>query len=217
MQVRRRSVASARPPADVGDGGGDRSSGALSAALLAGAPDAARRAWADLSPVATRILRRYFGPGPDRQDLCQEAFLRLFARIGELRDPSALQPFFIGICLGVAQNELRRLRVRRWIGLTPTGELPEVAGPPADPEARQAAVRFYRILADVGAEDRALFIARHVEKLELGEMAIAFARPLSTIKRRLARANRRIGARLGRDAALLGYVERFSPPRTVKV
>jgi hypothetical protein len=43
----------------------------LADALLARNPQAAEIAWTRFSPVAVRILRRYFGPGPDRQDLTQ--------------------------------------------------------------------------------------------------------------------------------------------------
>src|SRR6478752_10239579 len=111
---------------------------ALAAALIARERDAPNRAWSRLSPLVLRLLRRYFGPGPDRQDLCQEVFLRFFSRIDELRDRSALRSFLIGICLGVAQNELRRAKVRRWIFLTQSGELPDAPWSGANPEAREA-------------------------------------------------------------------------------
>src|SRR6476469_5589137 len=92
---------------------------ALAAALIARERAAPGTAWARLSPLVRRLQLRDFGPGPDRQDLFQEVFLRFFNRIDELRDRNALRSFLIGICLGVAQNELRRARVRRWIFLTP--------------------------------------------------------------------------------------------------
>ncbi len=99
----------------------------LTAALLAGDPRAAAAAWTSLSPMVRSLLGRYFGPGPERQDLCQEVFLRFFARIHELRNPRALRAFLIGICLGVAQNALRRDRRRGWLRLTSSGDLPDVA------------------------------------------------------------------------------------------
>lgn len=189
---------------------------ALASALLARHPQAAEVAWTRFSPVAIRVLRRYFGPGPERQDLSQEIFLRFFARIEELRNPGALRSFFIGICLGVAQNELRRVKVRRWISLTPTGELPDVPLNGWDPEAREATARFYRILDGVNAEDRALFVARYVEKMDIPEIAEALGRPRSTIKRRLARVTRRVGARMSGDPALATYAEGLAPRRAGK-
>jgi len=167
----------------------------LAAALIARERDAPGQAWARLSPLVLRLLRRYFGPGPDRQDLCQEVFLRFFTRIDELRDRNALRSFLIGICLGVAQNELRRAR-----------ELPDTPFGGADPEVREVTTRVYKILEGVNAEDRALFVTRYIEKMELAEIATAIGRPLSTTKRRLARATRRISARMSGDPALAEYI-----------
>jgi RNA polymerase sigma-70 factor (ECF subfamily) len=181
--------------------------GSLAVALIARDPQAARVAWTRLSPLVMGLLRRYFGPGADRQDLCQEVFLRFFSRIAQLRDHRALRSFIIGISLGVAQNELRRAKVRRWISLTSTGELPDIPVSGWNPEAREATGRFYRLLARVSAEDRSLFVARYIEKMEVPEIAAALGMPLSTTKRRLIRATRRIGAKMARDPALADYVE----------
>jgi len=179
---------------------------ALAGALIARDRDAPNRAWSRLSPLVLRLLRRYFGPGPDRQDLCQEVFLRFFSRIDELRDRNALRSFLIGICLGVAQNELRRAKVRRWIFLTQSGDLPDAPIGGSNPEAREATERIYKILAGVSPEDRTLFVTRYIEKMELAEIAESVGRPLSTTKRRLARATRRIAARMSGDPALADYV-----------
>jgi RNA polymerase sigma-70 factor (ECF subfamily) len=188
----------------------------LAAKLIARDRDAPTEAWSRLSPLVLRLLRRYFGPGPDRQDLCQEVFLRFFTRIDELRDRNALRSFLIGICLGVAQNELRRARVRRWIFLTQSGELPDAPISGANPEAREATTRVYKILSGVSAEDRALFVTRYIEKMELAEIATAIGRPLSTTKRRLARATRRISARMSGDPALADYVDGLTAGKAAK-
>jgi RNA polymerase sigma-70 factor, ECF subfamily len=190
-----------------------RDDAALAAALLARERRAAGEAWSRFSPMVLGMLRRFFGPGADRQDLCQEVFLRFFARIDELREPAALRSFVIGICLGVAQNELRRAKVRRWVGLTPGGELPEIAVIGIDPEAREATARFYDLLARLSVEDRTLFVTRYVEKMEVAEVAEALGLPLSTAKRRLQRATRRISAKMSRDPALERFVEALRGPQ----
>ena len=64
----------------------------------------------------------------------------------------------------------------------------------------------------VSAEDRTLFVTRYIEKMELAEIADAIGRPLSTTKRRLARATRRISARMNGDAALADYMEGLATP-----
>ncbi len=177
-------------------------------ALLDREPRAADAAWKLYSPMVMSYFRRFFGPGNDRVDLCQEVFLRLFRRISELREPAALRGFILSICLGVARNEHRRQRVRRWIHLTSSGDLPDVAGLPLDPEAREALARLYAILSKVSAEDRSLFLARYVDEREISDIAALHGLSYGTAKRRLARATRRIGAKCEREPAVSSYFAR---------
>src|SRR5262249_26097277 len=109
--------------------------------------------------------------------------------------------------LGVAQNEHRRQKVRRCLQLTASGELPEVTVDPADIEAREATRRLCQAIADLGEGDRSLFLGRYVHKLELPQVAQVIGRPLSTTKRRLARAVRRIAGRMRRDPLLVQYAD----------
>jgi RNA polymerase sigma-70 factor (ECF subfamily) len=181
---------------------------ALATALQRREPRAALEVWNAYSSMVLGYLRRYLGPGPDAQDLCQEVFLRLFKRIDELRDPAALRGLLMSIALGVARNNRRRAWVRRWIGLTPSGELPEVAASGGwDPDAREALAHLYGLLDRLGAQDRSLFITRYVEKMEIVEIAAVHGLTTATAKRRLARLTRRMGARMGRDPVLAGYLD----------
>jgi RNA polymerase sigma-70 factor (ECF subfamily) len=180
----------------------------LATDLLAGAPGAAGRAWTTFAPVVLRLLRRHLGAGPDQQDLSQEVFIRLFSRIRELRDRGALRTFVLNICLGVAQNELRRRRVRRRLGLTDTGTLPERAISGADFEARQALARCRHLLDGLGDDDRSLFVLRYLEQMELEEIAAALAWTRSKTKRRLPRVTARVTRLMQCDPALAEYARK---------
>lgn len=182
----------------------------LAAALLAGDPGAAARAWRLLSPLVLRTLRRHAVGGSDARDLCQEVFLRFFARITELRDPRALRSFLIGICVGVAQNEQRRGWIRRIVVLAPTGELPLAAASATDSAAREALERLCAILAAAQPEERMLFVLRHIEKMELAGIAAASGRTVPSAKKRAARATRRLGLKMQRDPALADYAAGFT-------
>ena len=94
--------------------------------------------WEKYAALVQRMVRRFFGPGPDHPDVCQEAFLRVFKRLNELREPAALPGFIIGITLGVARNEARRRRIRALVGLTGSDEWPGASVPGAADEAREA-------------------------------------------------------------------------------
>jgi RNA polymerase sigma factor (sigma-70 family) len=176
----------------------------LAIALLAGAPGAPSRAWKTFSPTVIRILRRQLGSGPDQQDLAQEVFFRLFARIAELRDQGALRTFVINISLGVAQNE-RRQRARRRLRLTLTGDLPEHPVSSANFEARQVLARCDRLLDCLGRDDRVLFVLRHVERAPLDEIAAHLAWSRSKTKRRLARVAPRVERLIQHDPVLAEY------------
>jgi RNA polymerase sigma-70 factor (ECF subfamily) len=162
--------------------------------------------WSRYATMVQRIVRRFLGPGPDSQDVCQEVFLRLFKRLHQLHDPSTLQGFVVSVTLGVARNEARRRRIRAIVGLVPEDALPNSATPPDHGEAREAARALYKMLDSLNAEDRSLFIARFAERMELVEVAAAHGMSLSTAKRRLARLSTKVNARVQSNPVLREYV-----------
>jgi RNA polymerase sigma-70 factor (ECF subfamily) len=162
--------------------------------------------WSRHATLVERLVRRFLGPGPDYQDVCQEAFLRIFKRLGELRDPAALRGFVVSVTLGVARNEARRRRIRSIVGLVADEEMPPAAVSPGQGEAREAARALYQMLDSLSAEDRSLFVARFAEKMELTEVAVAHGMSLSTAKRRLARLTARVSSRVQANPVLREYV-----------
>jgi RNA polymerase sigma-70 factor (ECF subfamily) len=161
--------------------------------------------WDRYAGLVRRILRRSLGPDADVEDAVQDVFLRFFSQVGGLRDPGALRPFLIGITLHVAGSALRRRRVRRWLRLTDDGSLPERAGARDDDEARAALRRLYAILDRLDDAGRLVFVLRHIEGLELTEVAAALGTSLATTKRRLAKVTGRVLAMIERDPALAEY------------
>jgi RNA polymerase sigma-70 factor (ECF subfamily) len=194
---------SASPP--LGPGHPDSGDEALVLAARTGDRRACQAIWQKHSGLVQRLVRRFFGPGPDHPDVCQEVFLRIFKRLDELREPAALPGFIVSIALGVARNEVRRRRIRAIVGLSPTDELPNITTPALSSEAREAVRALYRVLDQLGAEDRSLFVARYVEKMEMAEVASAHGISLSTAKRRIARLAQRVEARIKVEPALAEY------------
>jgi RNA polymerase sigma-70 factor (ECF subfamily) len=207
MQLAQRPMLPSYPPPRLGSGtpdGGDDEP--LVCAARAGDRRACQAIWKKYASLVQRLVRRFFGPGADLSDVCQEAFLRIFRRLDELREPAALSGFIIGVTLGVARNEARRRRIRSIVGLASTDELPEVVVPGERDEAREAVRALYRLLDSLGAEDRSLFIARYVEKMEVVDVATAHGVSLSTVKRRIARLALRVDSRMKSEPALAAYV-----------
>jgi len=180
---------------------------ALVAGLKARDPRAYTQAWSEYGPMVRRLVARFFGPGAEPQDLSQEVFVRFFRRIDELRTPDGVRGFLASICLGVARNEARRLRVRRWVSLTSAGTLPDFPVAGADVEGREALRRLYAVLDKASALDRSLFVARFLEKMEIDEVARAHDLSFGTAKRRIARAVTRLNRIMGRDEILSAYLD----------
>ncbi len=168
--------------------------------------------WKRYLPLVRSRMSRSLG-GQDVDDHVQEVFLRLFKYLPDLRDPSALRSFLIGIALRVAGTELRRRRCRYWLQLTTSGELPEPASNTdvdAD-EPREAVARLSAILEKFTPESYRVIELRYVEGKELTEVAEAIDVSLATAKRHLARASARLHAIVQREPVLAGYL-RATPP-----
>ena len=179
---------------------------ALARAITQGHPGAARVVWTRFSPLVRGLLVRTLGPG-DVEDHLQESLLRLFRHVGELRDPSALTQFVIGITLRVARSELRRRRYRRWLRLTPAGVLPEAGQPARDFAAREALTALYAILDRIDDDARIVFVMRYVQGEDLATISGCLGCSLATTKRRLASASKRIVALSRAQPALAPYVQ----------
>jgi RNA polymerase sigma-70 factor (ECF subfamily) len=181
---------------------------ALVEALRSADPDAPGILWDRHAIPLRAILRRALGPGCEVEDALQEVFLQFFRSLASLREPQLLGPFLVGIAVRVSRSELRRRRIRRWLFLTETGEVPEpeADGDPAREHAREAVKRLYAVLDGLDDESRMLFVLRSIERLELAEVAVAMRMSLATVKRKLARVTPVVVARARRDEILARYL-----------
>jgi len=144
--------------------------------------------------------------------------MRVFSRIGLLRDAQALREFVIAVAVNVLKGELRRRWVRRKVLLSDDGSVPDIEAPGADPEAREALARCYAILDKLGARERAAFVLRYMEERTLEEVATGIGVSLRTAKRLVSRASERVSKHVGNDDGLRSFFERretaADPPRS---
>ena len=164
--------------------------------------------WDRYYPIVRRVVCRASGPGREVDDAIQEIFIRLFRKLPGLRDPASLRAFVISITVRVIKSEQRARWIRRWLGLSLDGETPDRAGDPIDLEAREALARFYAILDRLAPRHRTAFVLRHVEGLELTEVAAALDISLATIKRWLPRIALRVFSQAESDPLLAPYPAR---------
>lgn len=173
-----------RPPAEPTD------DAALARALREGDTAAPGALFDRFGPLVNRMLARILGGGADHDDRVQETFLEVLRSITSLRDDSALRPWVTTITVRVARAELRRRRVRRFFLLASDDDVPEPAC--ADDHAGREALRAtWRILETLPTDERLAFTLRVLHGEELTAVADACGCSLATVKRWLARAERR--------------------------
>jgi RNA polymerase sigma-70 factor (ECF subfamily) len=165
---------------------------------------AAAALWARFGTLVYRIADRGLGSPHEAEDLTQDVFLCLFRKIGTLRDPNALRSFVVSVTIRNLRWRLRRRRVRQWIHLTETGELPEL--PARGVDLGQALHRFYRLLDKLRVDDRVVFVLRRVDGMALKEVARATGYSLATVKRRLCRADAALSRLMEGEPVLMAFL-----------
>jgi RNA polymerase sigma-70 factor (ECF subfamily) len=175
---------------------------ALARAVIAREPWAQREVWELYAPMVHGVLRRALGPEHDFDDLLQDVFLRVFDRIGGLRDLGALRSFIYSVTIRVVRWEIRRAqsRRRRQAAVLLYREGPEAVT--VDPETRDLLARVQVVLDSMPAKERAVFVLRYVEGQEIAEIAQGLEVSLSTAKRWLKRGVRQIEKRMDQDVRL---------------
>jgi len=188
----------------------DADDATLSRALCDESPTAQRVAWDRFSPMVRGIVRRSLGPEFDAEGVVQEVFLCLFQRVGTLREPGALRGFVMSITVltvrTTLRTEIRRQRLRRWLGAQQETEPKSLRLVPEDLDSREALARFYEILDRINPRDRMAFVLRFVEGMGVSEVASALDVSVPTVRRCFTRAWERFTLLAGRDPFLADYV-----------
>ncbi len=143
-------------------------------------------------PAALRLATAILHSRSDGEDAVQDAFLRAWVDLPDLRAADRWPAWFRRLVVHAALDRARRPHRVREVGLT--GQDAPGAG---DIEARVADEdRVRRALAELPAADRALLVLRFVEDLDIRGVADAMKIPIGTAKSRLHRVLARVGASL---------------------
>jgi RNA polymerase sigma-70 factor (ECF subfamily) len=169
------------PESDVG----------LVAALRAGRKDAREEIVRRCTPDVERVLFRVLGPDSEMEDIAHDVFIAALASVHQLRDPQALRSWIVSIAIRKVRKVIRRRRRWRFVTSLAPGRLPEREATDASAEVSEALRSTYRILAELPADDRVAFALRHAHGMDLASVAEATDVSLATVKRRIARAQRR--------------------------
>ena len=180
-------------------------------ALLQRDPEAPAVLFDRYAPYIQRILAKMVGYSePERADLLHDVFVRALERIGDLKNPRALKSWMVGVAVLVAKEWLRR---RRRIGPPVAPErAADRAGPSAPPEAVEAVQSLHSLLDRLSEDDRAVFVLRFLEGMNLSEIAEDCDLSISTARRRVIRAENRFRTILPGFPALFERLKKGGRP-----
>jgi RNA polymerase sigma-70 factor (ECF subfamily) len=175
----------------------------LVAGLRARSPGARREVVRRHGGHVRAILVRLLGGGdPERGDLLQEVFLRVFEGIDQLDAPDRFKAWLSRITVFVAREHIRRVRRRRWMTFF-GGEPPETASPSTAGEGVREAVRcVYAVLEAMPIDERLVLTLFTFHGMELREIAPMCEMSYATARRRLASGRRRFSKQAARYEAL---------------
>jgi RNA polymerase sigma-70 factor (ECF subfamily) len=142
------------------------------------------------APYVAAIGLRILGRGDELDDLVQDVFVRAYRGLSRLEDQARVKAWLGRITVRCAR---RRLVRRRWWRLVRSHEpvdCEKLMDPSATPEERAVVRSVYRALDELPADDRIVWVLRHVEGEKLDRIARYCGCSLSTVQRRLRSAKR---------------------------
>jgi RNA polymerase sigma-70 factor (ECF subfamily) len=170
---------------------------ALVHGLREGHPDARAAFFERYSRYVERIITHLIGFDRELADLLQDVFLQALANIHALNDPLALRAWLSRIATTTVQKALRTRSRRAWLRLFADQSEEkqwEAAAANADEDTLRALRSVYEGLDRLPTDERIVFSLRFIEGMDFAELTIACGVSMSTVKRRLRRAERRFVA-----------------------
>lgn len=176
-------------------------------AIQSGRPDWKKQAYDEFYGLIRRLLFSSLGPHADIDDLIGDVFVGFFGSAERIRSADGLRSYLVSIAMNTVRRELRR-RKRRRLSMAPSddGEAIERIPSVDDPKAKAALLQLARILDQLGPEDHVVFVLHMVENLPVVDVAESLNMSVSTVKRRLKRANDRVLRRVAKNPLLADYV-----------
>jgi RNA polymerase sigma factor (sigma-70 family) len=151
--------------------------------------------------LVTHFVFRIIPAGPDREDICQEVFLKVYQNLGNFRFDSALSTWIGRITYNTCLNHLEKKKLPLYDDLSDDEKPYEAADDESSrPDFALAEKEISAILQKeidrLPALYRTIVTLYHVEEMSYGEIADITDMPVGTVKSYLFRARRLLKNRI---------------------
>jgi RNA polymerase sigma-70 factor, ECF subfamily len=152
-----------------------------------------------------RFLFMMLRDADEADNLTQECFLRAYQSLGTFRGESSVETWLLRIAANLVRDHARNRKRSFWkrlLGLEGDEQsaAARVASPHPSPEqqllARENVQAIWRAVDELSEQQRAVFLLRFVEDLELSEIAVTLSLRVGSVKSHLFRALQSVRAQL---------------------
>ena len=147
------------------------------------------------SPMVFRLISRFFRTREDVEDLAQDVFLKLFARIDQIRPDENFPGWLARVTVNTCYDELRKNR-RRKIAMETYGPELQTQIPLRTPEP-DGLGKARLALQNLDPKLRMPLLLKEVEEMSVEEIAQTMGLTQTNVKVRLFRARKKLAAILG--------------------
>jgi RNA polymerase sigma-70 factor, ECF subfamily len=149
--------------------------------------------------LAGRIIRNLGAPAEEIEDLLQQAFSIVAARLGDIA-PGKERSFLIETAVRLAANNRRRRARSREIATDQLPEVPDARPSPEELSDRARALGLLDRILDLLDDDlRSVFVLYEIEEMTMAEIAAVLELPPGTVASRLRRAREEFSDRVRRS------------------
>jgi len=153
-----------------------------------------------------RVLLMLLRDADEADNLTQECFLKAYQNFSSFRGECSLETWLLRIAANLARDHARSRKTSFWKRLLGfddgADEVPtwHIAAPEASPEqtllAREEVRAVWAVADQLSQQQRAVFLLRFVEEMELHEIATALGLQVGSVKAHLFRALQNVRGKL---------------------
>lgn len=155
------------------------------------------------------FVYRFVGQHEEAQDLCQETFVRVYEKIGGLKDISRFRHWLYTIAANLSRDRLKRSDVKLTVALetssvaeqarpqSPDSPLAIVPGPEAEAHKGEIREIVMKALQTIPEQQRLALVLRIYHGMTTAEIAELTGAPAGTIRSRLFHGLRKMQHALG--------------------
>ena len=147
------------------------------------------------APTVFRLISRFFRMREDVEDLAQDVFLKLYARIDQIRPDDNFPGWLARVTVNTAYDELRKNR-RRKVAFETYGPLIVTETPGIVPEPDKFG-KMRVALEGLDPKFKVPLVLKEVEEMSVEEIARTMGITQTNVKVRLFRARKKLGEILG--------------------